>query len=292
MVLACDAPLFLDQTTFCKETMITLELPVWPPSENGSGSLLYPELVNWIVEVHTASFTGKYECARGEKICLKVLKNETLSVTATPVCLDAKGRKVCFFKCAGLILPYYKFSESSTLLWFNGFSAHLMQSLFRNGKQLGYDSDELRNYISRFNWNKLEASIDSNLKKCLEDQGFYNPWLLDQTEVLNGIAYGSFKANLLNMKNVLKVDTGQNNEILSSYVPENENIKKNAQILIKKSEVNVFSDYNLNGIMIKGDSVQKLTLEYISLPLYIEEYEKTIDTSFSDCLNPDGVVPW
>ena len=295
LLMSCENSGFPDFLFFEDKTSVCIKLPSWPPVDGGIGAA-YPKLSFWIVEVHTPSFTGQYECSSAESLTFEVLKNEPLCVTATPVCFNSDGKKVLFFKCAGTVYPFsvhnqfenhnqnavYGKNNHFELTWKNGFTAYLVQSLFRNGKKLSYTAFELRDYISRFNWDKLINYIE---EKQSDENHFYNPWLCDLKEVLNGIAFGSFKANLLNMKNVFTIDAGENNEILSSYVPENKNIQKKSEILIKKSEVNVFSDYNLNGIIIKGDSVQGLAIEYISLPLYIEEYEKTFATSISACLN-------
>lgn len=288
LLSSCDSYLFRGSTVFgSEELFVSFVLPAWPPSDSGLLSVVYPELSHWIVEVHTPSFTGKYDCEPGDNLDFLITRDEPLAITATPVCFDNRKNKVAFFKCAGAVYPFTKDSMDLTgeqselsvvLSWENGFTAFLMQSIFRNGKKLSYNSGELRDYILRFNWNKLINYIE---EKQSDEENFYNPWLLDIAEVLGGIAYSSFKASFLNQKGVFKLDCGENNLILSSYVPENKNIQKKCRILLKKSDVNVFSDYNFNGIIIKGDSVQKVSIEYISLPLYIEEYENTFESLFS-----------
>lgn len=266
---------------------VSVIIPEWPPAFNGSQE--YPQISYWILELNTASNSVTMNCTTLEReIHFCVNKNEPVSITALPVSKDSTESKKIFFKCSGGIYPYGKENTQIVLSWKEGFTAFLMQSMFKSSKKMNYSQEDIKNFISKFNWEKLLNSVDEKIEN--QNQEAYNPWLLNKEEILKGISNGSFSARALKMKEVMEVKIPENQHILSSFIPENEKIEKKSQILIKKSEVNVFSDYNLNGILVKGDSVQNLSIENISLPLYIEEYEKNIESSNSANCNTNDFL--
>ena len=132
-------------------------------------------------------------------------------------------------------------------------------------------------YITSFNWKKLvttiqsKTTIDPNVEAT---EVFYNPWHTDLSAIKQGIAYKDFSATLLNQKNCFSVvlqDYGTNESVLSSYIPENEMIHNFSQFSLKKNEENYFSVNNQYQMIIRGSSAKNLSIEYIFLPIIIEE---------------------
>ena len=242
-------------------------------------------------------------------ISLEVPKNKTLSITATPITLNKNNQPVEFFKCAGAIYPQNyevvknkgKFWQDNKgnvqVSWENGFSAQLMQTLYDSAAQSSYDEQMIQDFIARFNWKKLQqyiqAQIDSfeeNMQTEMHMQTnentqatslpmFYNPWLLDMQTVLEKIAMQGFTATALNLKSTFQIsledkidcESSELIAVMSSFVPENQIIQRYGTISLAKDKASLFSLDNLYGVIFTGTSAKNVSIEYVFLPIFIND---------------------
>jgi len=272
---------------------IYLTLPQWPPS-SPAYSYEYPELLKWNIVIQGKSFDKKIEVYNNstallafEEEAFRVAKNRLLSITANPITLNKNNQPVSFFKCAGAIYPQaYEYEGIAkgriTLSWEKGFSAYLLQSLYSSGKERLYGEEELEDFISRFNWRKLEETIQDKMDKAIielenqEDTVFYNPWLLELQPLLEALASQKLSAGSLTLKNsfAYKIKSLDNKELfLSSFIPENRIIQAYNTLSLAKNKENIFSYDNHFAIIFKGSSEKKLSTEYVLLPIFIEDDE-------------------
>ena len=227
---------------------ITIELPAWPD--------YLPELYGWKIELQDSSSS---KIISSDSLEIKVNKNKPLCIKAQPIVKCAQNNKSSFFKCAGAIYPYDFCPDKQTieLTWSGGYAASLMKSLINSGQS-----------ISDFNWGRLSETL-----KEKQD----NPWLLNTPKVLEGISTHSFSAIKLKVSGTLSVTLDF--PVFSSYVPENEAIRQSKRqnqysVTIKKEENCLFALDNTNfstGLLIYGTSIKNISLEFISLPIYIIE---------------------
>ena len=277
--ISCQNNSCFSESSFSKEN-VSYILPAWPP-EYGEQSL-YPELKGWLIT--TNEVRNQPVEASIQEIELTVNKNKPFFVIAQPVTKSAQGQN-CFFHCAGGIYPYCFERSGKTrtvnVSWEQGFSAYLMDSIFLSANSIYAQSESQKsayeNYITFFNWKKLVTTIRSKatIAPNVEAQEvFYNPWHTDLSVIKQGIAYKDFSATLLNQKNCFSVvlqDYGTNESVLSPYIPENEMIHNFSQFSLKKNEENYFSVNNQYQMIIRGSSAKNLSIEYIFLPIIIEE---------------------
>lgn len=256
-----------EQVHFKTEEEITVILPEWPPLE--SSNQTYPPLYKWIIKVD-----GKQVQTDENQFPLRVAKNLPSSITATPITLGPQNSPVTFYKPAGAVYPYVC-NNNVELTWQNGYAATIFEQLYTNAEKCGYSPQAARKYAARYNWKKLSETVETKIQKCIADreQPFYNPWLLDTQTVLEGIAYNSFSAAKLNLtsSNVFLYQLENGIELHSSFIPENEFIAENKAVTIKKNGFNFFSLSQTYGIIISGNSAKNVLLEYIYLPIYIED---------------------
>lgn len=199
-------------------------------------------------------------------------KNITGSVLAYPVCKDSCGNRVLFFEPAGAVFLNADSNGNLDLKWSEGFVAYVMQCLFESEMKTGEKLSVVSEGIGEFNWAKFDNQIKERVLEC-ENGIFYNPWKVDLECLLKAVAARSFRVNLLYLNNMIDFSIPDDMEIWSSYVPENRNIKKKSKILIKQSEVNLISDYNLTAIIIVGKSAEKLSIKRCSMPNAITGYD-------------------
>ena len=277
--ISCQNTSSFSESSFSKET-VSFILPAWPP-EYGE-QFLYPELTGWLIT--TNEVRNQPVEASMQEIELTVNKNKPFYVIAQPVTKSTQGQN-CFFHCAGGIYPYSYERSGKTgtvnVIWEQGFSAYLMDSMFLVAANFYAQSESQKSacetYITFFNWKKLVTTIQSKttIDPNVEAQEvFYNPWHTDLSAIKQGIAYKDFSATLLNQKNCFSVvlqDYGTNESVLSSYIPENEMIHNFSQFSLKKNEENYFSVNNQYQMIIRGSSAKNLSIEYIFLPIIIEE---------------------
>lgn len=225
---------------FIPEETVVFELPEWPE--------YLPELEKWCVNLSVAA--EPVEVSPDQKtISLQLPKNRPCCITATPV------TQTQFFKSAGTIYPY-----SKSITWSGGYAVRLYNTAVKD---------------SSFNWEKLLTTLE---EKQQELESFYNPWLLDTQEVLEGIAYHSFSATKLKLTQTVCVELDF--EVFSSYVPENEFMRSAEMpyVTVKKDVPQLFAlrldsgtAESAYGLLISASSAKNISLEFISMPIYIKE---------------------
>ena len=277
--ISCQNNSSFSESSFSKEN-VSFILPAWPPAYGEQS--LYPELTGWLIT--TNEVRNQPVEASIQEIELTVNKNKPFYVIAQPVTKSTQGQN-CFFHCAGGIYPYSYERSGKTgtvnIIWEQGFSAYLMDSMFLVAANFYAQNESQKSacetYITSFNWKKLVTTIQSKttIDPNVEAQEvFYNPWHTDLSAIKQGIAYKDFSATLLNQKNCFSVvlqDYGTNESVLSPYIPENEMIHNFSQFSLKKNEENYFSVNNQYQMIIRGSSAKNLSIEYIFLPIIIEE---------------------
>ena len=283
-----------------EENDVHFILPAWPPEY--SEQSLYPELLAW--QITTNEVRNQLVNPDVQEMEVSVPKNKPFYFIAQPITKVAQTQsqpqsqtqaqsQCTFFHCAGGIYPYcYERSGKTgvvTVSWEQGFSACLMDSMFLSANSFYSSSDgksesksdsdrgksDYENYLASFNWKKLVDTIQTKTaSESSSPENFYNPWHTDLSAIKQGIAYKDFSATLLNQKNCFSVvlqDYGTNESVLSPYIPENEMIHNFSQFSLKKNEENYFSVNNQFQMIIRGSSAKNLSIEYIFLPIIIEE---------------------
>ena len=233
---------------FAADETVEFELPQWPE--------YLPELEGWSVQVTLREPQGPQGIGVAEAleappdkrhISFKIPKNQPCCIIATPITQNQ------FFKPAGTIYPY-----SQKITWSGGYSAQLYTII--------PDCEQ-------FNWEKLLETLE---QKQTED--FYNPWLLDTQQVLEGIAYHNFTATKLRLSKTICVPLDF--EVFSSYVPENEYFQQKNQtcVTVKIGQPELFALRQSSGtedleygIIISATSTKNISLEVISMPIFKED---------------------
>ena len=244
-----------------KHENITLELPKWPE--------YLPELCSWKIELCDTNGTSTREIStptQSNSLKIKVEKNKPLCITAQPIVKQTENKQSSFFKCAGAIYPYTNDNQSKLeLTWEGGYAATLAKSIINSGKKADYSDYYIDEILMQFNWPRFVSLTP------------FNPWLLDSQQILEGITNNKFTATKLKVSGTISVPLDF--PVFSSYVPENEAIITSAEknqyfVTIKKNQQIVFALNEENfskGVLIYGSSAKKISLEFISLPIYIEE---------------------
>ena len=253
------------------EECINLTLPQWPPIDSFSND--YPALLNWKIEVTGAEKQYSYYTEK-KAISVHTKKNHPLCITATPITLLDEGSQCSYFKPAGY---FYPAASEKTVTWEKGFLADLMKELFTEGLEASLSPLDIEYLISTFNWKKAQEIIDKKINSDAEL--FYNPWLIQRSPLLEGISSRTFKATYLNNSGcaALKIDwllksvNSQNQLFLSSYIPENKSLTQKNQFTIIKNSPILLSDARKYGFFITWKSSKNISLEFIYLPIYIED---------------------
>ena len=294
---------FSESLNLSDEESITFHLPSWPPKDELQQS--YPDLTSWLISIESEDCSKKFTLPvsspenvspdktengitiSGSTITLKAKKNKPLSITAQPI---TEG--VLFFKQAGFIYPYDCISSGTStsknnITWSQGFLATVMENIFKNKN---YSKSELNDFISHFNWKKASEIIKNKLNNSEEH---YNPWLLNETRLMEKICSKKASSIYFNMSSTEEVPlsslianqdqaqedshsskgtspTGPSPTILSSFIPENSSIPLKKSILLKKQQPTLIFTSKNTGIMCTYYSINKISLEYILLPIYIE----------------------
>ena len=238
---------------FSADETVEFELPQWPE--------YLPQLEGWCVQVTLREPQGPQGIGVAEAleappdkrhISFKIPKNQPCCIIATPITQNQ------FFKPAGTIYPY-----SQKITWSGGYAAKLY-SIIPDCEQ--------------FNWEKLLETLE---QKQTED--FYNPWLLDTQQVLEGIAYRNFTATKLKTSQTICIPLDF--EVFSSYVPENEYFKQKNQtcVSVKIGQPELFAlkyavpepvegqEPQILAIIISATSTKNISLEVISMPIFKED---------------------
>ena len=236
---------------FATDETVEFELPQWPE--------YLPQLQGWQVQVYSGTIPEPVEGQgpRERHISLRLPKNQPCCIIATPITQNH------FFKQAGTIYPY-----SQKITWSGGYAAHLYTII----------SD-----CEQFNWEKLLETLEQKQNDALTQQTlplepFYNPWLLDTQQVLEGIAYHNFTATKLKTSQTICIPLDF--EVFSSYVPENEYFKQKNQtcVTVKIGQPELFTLRQRSGtagfeyaIIVSAISTKNISLEVISMPIFKED---------------------
>ena len=258
-----------------KHEKLEVILPDWPQA--------LPELEAWYVKIMPADSSGQIDFTLSpdqKNFIQQVEKNQPLSICAFPVTKKIKnyGTGDFYFKCAGIIYPCEcteikpGFTQTN-LTWSGGYASWIMNTLITGAANSGYSKVSIKEYVSQYNWNRLLKSLQQKEEDALEDeQTFYNPWLLDSQQLLEGISYQNFTATKLNPSGIFSVKLDF--AVLSPYVPENLNKTGTTCVSIRKNIVNLFvlaDEKECNyGILISGVSEKNVSLDFISMPINIE----------------------
>ena len=243
LLLAVAGLAFCSCQLFAEDELVEFTLPSWPE--------YLPELEGWKLAL---SFDGAQDkLPQGPQvlspdtrhISLRLPKNQPVCITASPITQNQ------FFKPAGTIYPY-----SQKITWSGGYAAYLYKIIPES---------------QQFNWEKFLETMEQ--KDVAKAEPFYNPWLLDSQDVMEGITYRSFTATKLKLSQVLCVPLDF--EVYSSYVPENEFLRQNNQyyVTVKKGQPELFAlcaavSY---GVIINASSAKNISLDLISMPIFKEE---------------------
>lgn len=257
VLFSCSYGIFTDED-------ICVSLPDWNQMEE---NFAVPELAFWKLAV--VSENGiETKIVREKEVIVSVKKNRPFCVLVWPMCMLTEGMYIDFFKPAGGLYSGMN-GNCLELTWQSGYPAYLMMSLFENADF----SEKAGTCISRFNWSRFENALELSSFDFGEGDYCYNPWNLDLESIMSSIAHNTFRVSLLNQNKIIYAENSEWTDYISSYMPENEILQKNGRICLKQSEVNLISDYNLNGIIITGKSEKNLSVKYTSLPIFKTEYE-------------------
>jgi len=258
------------------EESLELSLPSWPPED--SLSAYYPPLSRWKIKVSQAQDSYSFFTCEN-KIIVPVKRNRPLSITATPITLLEDGNECSYFLPAGYLYP---FCSQNKLSWEEGFLAEMMAQLFTEGRNQALAPIDIEYLTASFNWKKAQEAINTRLSG--NNRLFYNPWLLDKGLFLEGIASGSFKTTYLTLRgssgleeDFLLRESGINQaesyekRFLSAFIPENFYLENKKQFTVIKNTPILIADAKKYGIFINLKSSKNISLEFIFLPIYIED---------------------
>lgn len=265
-----------EHLTTPEQQTIQLSLPQWPD--------YLPELTGWKIELQQANGIRTLSAEADRPLTVKVPRNKPLCIIAQPIIAQPMVEQSpeppvqsTFFKCAGALYPYMYSPETEALelTWQGGYAATLMKAIINSGEQAGYSKEFTRQTVEQFNWERLVEILNEN--QAQQDTICYNPWLLDRQQVLEGIAWQKFSATKLKLSGALAVEL--ETPVFSSYIPENEWLRAPEQasqynVTVKKDGQALFALDDgtfTTGVLIYGTSLKNISLEFISLPIYIIE---------------------
>ena len=201
MAVAC-ASVFFDSCSTGEYTdEVSFYFPQYEASDFAGGD--FPYLTGWnVVSVCGDERIHKTVPAQEKAVSFILERNAPCAVLAFPVILCA-GREIEFFKPAGCIYP-----EQRSLSFLHGFSASVLDEFYSHSILSGTSPEKAVSYARRFNWKKFISVIEQK-NDFPSPELLYNPWLLEKSSVLEGIAAGSFSATYLGMKNVRAVSEAE-----------------------------------------------------------------------------------
>lgn len=258
---------------------VTFVFPQWPPNDEVAQQ--YPVLKHWFVQVEGAEISKEFYTSENN-ITLNIAKNIPCSVTASPITyipapetenkVTTTSNTSSFFKPAGTIYPYYINSTATqNLTWEEGFTATLMQTIYKSRLETGISSEHIQNFQKSFNWKKCNDYILSKTQDLAK--GFFNPWQIDRQNLLENLCYANFSATYLTPKNVIQIPLedltlSDCNSILSSYIPENQNIWNNKVLTIQKNKTEVYMCNQIYQAQINCSSAKKVSVAFTYLPIF------------------------
>lgn len=249
-----------------------IQLPVWPPEQSEydlslENELIWPKNEMWLLTLTTSESSETIEVSENEKsVKIKTNGFEPISVTVQP-----KTNGIYFFKPAGLIFPF-----ETSFSWESGFCADCLKMFYLKAKKEN-SSQSVKEYAQRFNWQKMILSVHekSDEAKSSKEELFYNPWKINQADLINLIFEKDFTLTALKMKKVFSINYDElfpnYKNVLSDYVIENYFCKTNG-ITFSKEKINKFlyadsslQDFKL--ITAQGESKTSFSLAINSLPI-------------------------
>ena len=260
------AMLFASCTLFdanADEESISIRMPEWPPQSQLEVPADYPPLSRWKITLAKNDGTSVFYTTPNETIEITIQKNCPFSIQAQPITLLQNGNECIYFHPAGFVYPSSSQNKAS---WEQGFTAFLMEGLYKNCRQNGISQGQAARYVSTFNWQKM---ISVSQEKS-------NPWLCDSGLIIKNLSEETFRASLLTPSSCYQLSLQKIYEktglvVLSPYIPENQKIAQNGQITIKKDFPMLLSDVKEFGIFITYLSAKNIHIEYIYIPIYKEE---------------------
>lgn len=261
---------------FPAEETLVLTLPQWPPQDPLKEK--YPPLSRWKIHITCAEYQKSFYTKESE-IKIQTKKNRPLCLTATPITYLYNQNECSYFKPAGYLYPADSSGHSPTASWEQGFLAQIMEQLFTEGQKNGLTSLETEYLISTFNWKKAMDTIETKIHSDSENQLFYNPWLISKRALLDGIALHTFKASVFNTSATTAIECNylfstlemEGFPLLSSFIPENQKLEEKKQFTVLKNDFILIGDANKYGFFINVKSSKNISLEFIYLPIYIED---------------------
>ena len=252
------------------EESIHLTLPCWPPEDSFSSS--YPRLSRWQICIRGGEEEQSFYTT-SQTLTLSVKKNRPFCLLAQPITLLSDGSECAFFKPAGFLYPF-SFSRNQTenkISWEQGFLADVMKTFFNEGLSESLSPADIEYLVSCFNWRKAQESIDKKISES--EKYFYNPWLLSKSKILEGISALSFKAGMLSLSGASPMDaaTLPSGLFFSTFIPENQFFAQKNQFTVLKNTPLLVGDGKKYGIFITWKSSKNISLEFIFLPIYIED---------------------
>ena len=201
MAVAC-ASVFFDSCSTGEDTdEVSFYFPQYEASDFAGGD--FPSLTGWnVVSVCGDERIHKTVPAQEKAVSFILERNAPCAVLAFPLILCA-GREIEFFKPAGCIYP-----EQRSLSFLHGFSASVLDEFYSHAVLSGTSPEKAVSYARHFNWKKFISVIEQK-NNFPSPELLYNPWLLEKSSVLEGIAAGSFSATYLVMKNVRSVSESE-----------------------------------------------------------------------------------
>ena len=245
---------------------LEIMLPAWPPESQSAASLNYPPLSRWQVRVTSAEAQTSY-LTSSAKISISIKKNRPFCITAQALTLLQDGKECEYFKPAGYL---YTSATPYSATWEQGYTASIMETLFFQGIDEGLSPLDIEVLISTFNWKKAQETIDKKL--TADNQLYYNPWLIPQSQVLEGITNHSFKASLLNNSACAALPADSLPQgFLSSFIPENFSLLRKNQFTVRKNSPIIIGDGRKYGFFVTYKSAKNISLEPVFLPIFIED---------------------
>jgi len=269
-LVSCKVYDYLSNTEY---EMVEFQLPSWPD--------YLPRLLKWKVELWSPERKSPqlFELSAQEKSFVqKVRKNELLGISVKPV-TQIQGTSSSFFKEAGALYPAacreIKLGQSYLeLTWTGGYASAVFKKLIKAAYKGGQSSTYINSYLSAFNWERFLELLTE--RQAEEGKYFFNPWLLDSQTLLEAISYQNFTASRVRLSEVFSL--ALEFPLFSSYVPENSSSftgQEAGNITLRKNEAALFalpsSQRSSFAVIIKGSSEKNISLEFISMPIYIEE---------------------
>lgn len=272
---------------------ILVSLPSWPPE----GSLEYPELITWKIQIDSPFVSSEF-CTTENSFIYETEKNIPFSVIATPITKTKNPEsesyyQSSFFYPAGAIYPYYTqktfsnifsgFSKETLQLdWESGFTAAIFQKICKSRLETGITKEHIQDFLVSFNWEKFKNEIYSKTKQSaanfenIKQESslyikFYNPWQINTENLLTNLCYANFSISNLEPKNTinLQLNTISNlsEPVLSPYIPENYIIQNHNQITVLKNQPQIFMYGNIYALQITPASSKKVSVDVFYLPI-------------------------